>query len=504
MVLIRKVILTSLNTNHTMLEKLQHLELESRKLDPSAELRHDWHQQVQQYTETFLNNIYESKAYQHSEINAKPLSDFAISESPKDLPQLLALLREHLEVPGINSASGGHLGYVPSGGVYPAALGDYINAVLNKYAGIFFSSPGAVRMENQLIRWLCEMVGYPATALGNLSSGGSIANLIAITTARDFKGIRSKDVENTSIYLTHQVHHCVQKAIRIAGMQEAQLRYVPMDAHFRMDAAVLRQMVIADVQRGLKPLLVVGSAGTTDTGAVDPLDEIADVAQEFDIWYHVDAAYGGFFVLVEEFKSKFKGIERSDSLAIDPHKGLFLPFGIGAFLVKNVEATYQSQHYQANYMQDTLKIAEELSPADLSPELTKHFRGLRMWLPLHLLGLRPFKAALEEKIWLCRYFYEKIQTLGFEVGPYPDLSIMIYRYVPERGDANLFNEKLVEYVQRDGRVFLSSTLIDNVFWIRLAVLSFRTHLREIDLCVEVLKVGVQLTSEVFKTAETLK
>jgi glutamate/tyrosine decarboxylase-like PLP-dependent enzyme len=154
-------------------------------------------------------------------------------------------------------------------------------------------------------------------------------------------------------------------------------------------------------------------------------------------------------------------------------------------------------------MQDTLKIAEELSPADLSPELTKHFRGLRMWLPLHLFGLRPFKAALEEKIWLCRYFYEKIQTLGFEVGPYPDLSIMIYRYVPKSGDANLFNEKLVEYVQRDGRVFLSSTLIDNVFWIRLAVLSFRTHLRELDLCLEVLKAGVQQTSEVFKTAKTL-
>lgn len=473
-----------------MLEKIRYLETESRKLEPSATQRLDWNEQVQQHAEDFLNSLDNRKAYEYQGTNGKTLSEFPITDEPKNLELLLSLLDEHLERVGINSASGGHLGYIPGGGVYPAALGDYLAAVSNKYAGIFFSSPGSVRMENQLIRWLGEVMGYPATALGNLTSGGSIANLIAITTARDFKNIRSKDVEKAAIYLTKQVHHCVQKALRIAGLAEAQLRYVPMDAHFRMDVAALRQMVISDLENGLKPFLVVASAGTTDTGAIDPLNEIADIAKEHDLWYHIDAAYGGFFIMVDEFKSSFKGIERSDSLAIDPHKGLFLPFGIGVILVKNVEAVFQSHHYVANYMQDALKIAEELSPADLSPELTKHFRGLRLWMPLHLLGLKPFKAALEEKIWLCRYFYEKIQALGFEVGPYPDLSIAIYRYVPEASDANVFNEKLVEYVQQDGRVFLTSTTIDGVFWIRLAVLSFRTHLREIELCLEILKNGV--------------
>lgn len=474
-----------------MLEKIQQLETESRKLDPTASQRQDWNQQVQQHADAFLNSLDVRKAYEYKGTDSKFLSSFEITDAPKNLEQLLSILDEQFEQVGINSASGGHLGYIPGGGVYPSALGDYLAAVSNKYAGIFFSSPGAVRIENQLIRWLCEVMGYPTTALGNLTSGGSIANLIAITTARDFKNIRSKEVEKAVIYLTHQTHHCVQKALRIAGLAEAQLRYVPMDPHFRMDVIKLRALVNEDVINGLKPFLIVASAGTTDTGALDPLNEIADVAQEHNIWYHIDAAYGGFFILVDELKSRFKGIERSDSVAIDPHKGLFLPFGIGVILIKNVEAVFQSHHYVANYMQDALKIAEELSPADLSPELTKHFRGLRLWLPLHLLGLQPFKAALEEKILLCRYFYDKIQSLGFEVGPYPDLSIAIYRYVPEDGDANIFNEQLVEYVQRDGRVFLTSTKIDGVFWIRLAVLSFRTHLREIDLCLEILKTGVQ-------------
>ena len=474
-----------------MLDQIKKLEPESRKLEPTPEQRNAWNVGVQQYANDFLNDIYDRKAYQTSEDYGKALLDLPITDDPKSLEHLLPLLKENVDNIGLNPAAGGHFGYVPGGGVFPSALGDYLAAVSNRYAGIFFGSPGAVRLENQLIRWMCQMVGYPEGSLGNLASGGSIANLIAITTARDFKHIKSKDVENAVIYMTPQVHHCVNKALRIAGLREAQIHYVPMDAHFRMDAEVLRSMVQSDLQNNLKPFLVVASAGTTDTGAMDPLDKIANVAQEFDLWFHVDAAYGGFFMLVDKFKPRFKGIERSDSVAIDPHKGLFLPYGIGAILVKNVEAAFNAHNYVANYMQDALKLAEELSPADLSPELTKHFRGLRMWMPLHLLGLAPFKAALAEKVWLCRYFYEKIQELGFEVGPYPDLSIMIYRYKPEQGDVNMFNEKLVEYVQQDGRVFLSSTKIEGEFWIRLAVLCFRSHLREVDLCLEILAEGVQ-------------
>lgn len=194
-------------------------------------------------------------------------------------------------------------------------------------------------------------------------------------------------------------------------------------------------------------------------------------------------------------KDKFKGVERSDSLAIDPHKGMFLSYGLGAVLIKNVQAQMESHYYQANYMQDTFEANDELSPADLSPELTKHFRGLRMWLPLQLFGIEPFKACLEEKIWLTRYFYEEVQKLGFEVGSYPELSVAIYRFIPKNSAPNEFNKKLVEYIHKDGRVFISSTTINGDFWIRIAILSFRTRLWTIDLYLEILKEGIASISK---------
>jgi glutamate/tyrosine decarboxylase-like PLP-dependent enzyme len=284
----------------------------------------------------------------------------------------------------------------------------------------------------------------------------------------------------------------------MVGLREAVKHKVPMDAHFRMDTQALRNQILADLEAGLKPFMVIGSAGTTDVGAVDPLDAIADVCVEFKLWFHVDAAYGGFFIMTDEVKSLFKGIERSDSLVIDPHKGLFLPYGTGAVLVKNGQQLFESQHMVASYLQDSYLDVEEVSPADLSPELTKHFRGLRLWLPLQLYGVETFRSALSEKIWLTRYFYEEIQKMeGFEVGPYPQLSVMTYRFVPKSGDANTFNARLVEEVRNDGRVFLSSTMIDGVFYIRLAVLSFRTHLSTIQTCLQVLREKSALLTKEF-------
>ncbi len=480
-------------------QKIEQLAQASRQLEPTPSQRQNWDAAVYDYAHGYIDSLPTGKAYQAMDNPAAGLLDFPLDGQPKPMEQVLDVLRENLPTSGINPASGGHLGYIPGGGIYPTALGDYLAAVTNEYAGIFFGGPGAVRIENMLIRWMCQLVGYPATALGNLSSGGSIANLIAFTTARDSMKITSRKVRKSVIYLTEQVHHCVHKAIRIGGMAEAIVRNVPMDDRFRMDAQALALMVEQDIAEGKNPFLVVASAGTTDTGAVDPLDAVADVAERHGLWFHVDAAYGGFFLLADvdnpggsTVKQLFKGIERSDSVAIDPHKGLFLAYGLGAVLIKNVKAQMASHYYRANYMQDTFDANEELSPADLSPELTKHWRGLRMWLPLQLLGVQPFKAALEEKIWLCRYFYEEIQKLGFEVGPYPDLSVCTYRYLPRDGsDAGDFNRRLVEYVQHDGRIFVSSTNIGGVFWIRLAVLCFRTHLRQIDTLLEIFKNGVK-------------
>ena len=272
-------------------------------------------------------------------------------------------------------------------------------------------------------------------------------------------------------------------------MSESIIRYIPVDNQFRMLVADLKRQVLEDKASGLMPFMVVGSAGTTDVGAIDPLDEIGLIAQEHNIWFHVDAAYGGFFLMVDELKPLFKGIERSDSFSIDPHKSLFLSFGLGAILMKDVKAQYRAHYYEANYLQDALNVNEEYSPADLSPELTRPFRGLRMWMSIQLHGLRPFRAALAEKRLLCLYFYERIQELGFKVGPPPDLTVCIFRFDLEIEASNIRTKLLMDFILHEGSTFVSSTTIDSVFWIRMAVLNFRCHKKEIDLFLKLVTEG---------------
>ena len=477
-----------------MIDKIKKLEKISTQLELKPEKRKNWNASVVSYIDRFLDEFNPNTTFVVSEDMGKGILDIPIEESSKTMEELLVALKENVDRPNLNPASPGHFGYIPGGGVYTSALADYMAAATNRFSGVFYACPGTVRMENHLIRWMCKMVGYPDTALGNLSSGGSIANLSAISTARDVKGIKARDIENCVVYLTDQVHHCVQKALRIAGMREAIIRYIPMDTTYKMQPSFLEQQIIADKKEGLRPFLVVGSAGTTNTGTVDPLEHIGQLAKTHDLWFHVDAAYGGFFMLSPEMKSLFKGIELSDSIAIDPHKGLFLSYGIGALLIKNVKALYQTHQYSASYLQDQIDVEEDPSPADLSPELTRHFRGLRMWLSLQLMGIRPFRAAIEEKVYLCRYFYDKIQELGFEVGPYPELSVAIFRYLPKAEDPTVFNNKIVELIKQDGRIFFSSTTINGVYWIRFAVFSFRTHLSHVELALSLLKEIVEQLS----------
>lgn len=457
-------------------------------LEPDVRERQKLTQAVLQYAEEFLHNVGDLPAFTPSESKGVGLYDSPIQDEPIGVDEALNLLKKNVDTPGLNPASGGHLGYIPGGGIYHAALGDYLAAVSNRYAGVFFASPGAVRMENMLLDWMAAVIGYPKTSGGNLTSGGSLANLIGIVTARDQHNLKGKDLERSVIYLTHQAHHSIDKALRIAGLKECVVRHIPLDAGYRMISSELDKAIIADRSAGLNPWLIIASAGTTDVGAVDPLTEIGDLARKHGLWFHLDAAYGGFFVLCESGRQVLKGMDSSDSVVMDPHKGLFLPYGSGAVLVRDKQHLLASHHYQANYMQDALSSTDELSPADLSPELSKHFKGLRLWLPLKLVGVKPFRAMLEEKIQLARYFYEAVQAIdGVEIGPPPELSVVTFRLVTLSGDADEFNKRLIREIQGDGRVFMSSTVLDGKFMLRFAALSFRTHQDTVDRALEVLR-----------------
>ena len=405
---------------------------------------------------------------------------FAIDDAPADIAEALTTIKA-VENVGINQTSGGHFAFIPGGGLFPAALGDLLAAIGNRYAGVQYAAPAAAQMERSLVRWMAGLVGYPSTAGGDLTSGASVANLEGIVTARDAGAIGSADVPRTVVYLTSETHHCIEKALRICGMAECVVRRVKIDEGRRMRPESLEALVKGDVAAGLNPWLVVGTAGTIDAGAVDPLAAIADIADAHGLWLQVDAAYGGFFILTEHGRQILAGIERSRSVVMDPHKGLFLPFGSGALIVREERQLAEAHRYSASYLSDAREEGGGFSASDLSLELSRPFRGPRLWLPLKLFGLAPFRAALEEKLLLARYFHARLSELpGWVLGPPPDLSVVTYRYVPKNGDADDFNRRLLHAVAADGRAIISSTEIDGAYTLRLAVLHYRSHLDHVD------------------------
>lgn len=457
------------------------------ELEETSDDRQLLFEKVNNFSEHFLSTLNSQKAFQNNshKVNENDLF-FQIDENRTSIDQILEFYQDRVLNTGLNPASGGHLGYIPGGGIYSAALGDYLAAVTNRYAGIFYASPGAVRMEDALIDWTAKLIGYKEGYGGNLTSGGSMANLIALHTAKHHKGVDSTNVDKGVIYCSSQTHHSIQKALKVIGLEASIVREISLDAQFKISLDALKLQIKQDTEEGLVPFLLIANGGSTDVGAVDPLSELGSISKEFDLWFHVDAAYGGYFMLTALGQDKLKGIEMADSVILDPHKGLFMPYGLGTVLVKNVEHLMAAHTYNANYMRDA-KTESQLSPADLSPELSKHFRGLRMWLPLKLYGQQVFGDYLDEKLYLAYYLYQQLISIGYKVLCEPDLSVVVFRLELKGHESDVLNKFVLDYIKNDGRIFISSTILNNKLTLRAAILSFRTHKEEIDLLLLLLK-----------------
>lgn len=474
-------------------ENLLRLKNKTANLEPDSTARHELGKIADDFADRFYGNIKSGKAYQSFENSIQEKAAMPVPEKGVKTESVIDILENELIPPGLNLASGRHFGYIPGGGIYSAAIADFLAAVTNRYASVFASSPGAVVLEANMVRWLCSIIGYGEGSGGYLSSGGSIANLTAVVAARDDSGCKAESYHKMVVYLSSQTHHCVDRALNIAGMVECVRRAISLDDQYRMRPDELQKTIQQDREKGLIPWMVVASAGSTDTGAVDPLNELSEICDEHELWFHVDAAYGGFFILTEEGKQILSGIEKSDSAVLDPHKGMFLPYGTGALLVKDVEKLAQSHKYEASYMKDAQTDSAFYSPADISPELSKHFRALRMWLPLQLNGVSSFRDALQEKLGLADYLWSEFRAMDeIEVSPKPQLSIFMFRWAPGEGNLNELNRELHKKMVADGWVFLSTTEIDGNVYFRIAVLSVRTHIEEAD---ELLKTVKRLIEE---------
>jgi glutamate/tyrosine decarboxylase-like PLP-dependent enzyme len=418
-----------------------------------------------------------------------------------------------------NSRHNGHprfFGYVASPATPPGAFADLIASTLNTNLTSWRSGPAATEIERTVVGWLASLIGYSdetREAHGLLTSGGSMANLTALLIAHRAKA--DADVAATglwnsrapmTIYASDQIHMSIPKAADILGLGRAQVRLVDSDDRFRMKVASLHRTLANDLTNGVKPFCVVASGGTVNTGAVDPLDDIAEVASEFGLWFHIDGAYGALAALDEKKRPLFRGIERADSVSLDPHKWLYVPIDSGCLLFRDEACARAAFSFEgADYIKVHEQNADEAFAFwNYGPELSRRFRALKIWLTLRYYGVRRIGQSISQDNALATYLGEQVEAAtDFELLAPPELSICCFRYVPSALQTRLragdgvdatidaeldqLNTNIMNVVQRGGRAYLSSATIRGKFALRACITNFRTTRADIDQTLEIIR-----------------
>jgi glutamate/tyrosine decarboxylase-like PLP-dependent enzyme len=399
-------------------------------------------------------------------------------------------------------------GYVASPSTPVGAFADLLASAINANVTSWRSAPAATEIERTVVRWLSTLVGYGADAHGLLTSGGSMANLNALLIAhrsRSPEGVVARrglwaNSQPMTLYASDHVHMSIPKAADVLGLGRDHVRIVKSDARFRLDVRDLRALIDADAARGLRPFCVVGSAGTVNTGAVDPLAEIARVCDHYGLWFHVDGAYGALGALDERKRPLFDGISRADSLSLDPHKWLYAPIDTGCLLVRDPEQARRA--FQAGEA-DYIKVHEEATDEshtfwDYGIELSRRFRALKVWMMLSYYGARRVRASVSEDNELAAYMGERIdEAEDFELLAPVELSICCFRYVPPgvrdrlsaadavgcsqiEAELDALNASLMHSVQRGGLAYLSNVTLAGRYGLRACIINFRTTRDDID------------------------
>jgi aromatic-L-amino-acid decarboxylase len=419
----------------------------------------------------------------------EPLSDDQISAH-------LQTLLDHSTRPG----SGGFLAYISGGGTVPGAIVDLLASGLNANVGGWAISPGASEVEGQLVDWMAQRFGLPPGAGGMVVQGGSLANLTGLKLARDHawpsgrtEGMRTGP--SLAFYTSSEAHFTIDRAADVLGLGEASVRKVPVDADLRMRVDVLEQLINDDVAHGIRPAAIVATAGTTGTGAIDPLAQIAAVASRHGTWLHVDAAYGGALAVTDSLRPLLAGIELADSITFDAHKWLYAPVTTAFILVRDASLLEGSFSAHAAYVEqerDVLERGADMGMAGL--QLSRGFAALRVWVALLAHGRRAFARRIEHDVELTNWLARRIEASpDFELACSPSLSICCFRYRPEGATDEAYldrlNMRLMTEIQADGTVFPSNALVEGRTAIRTCIVTYRTeavHLeRLLDLAREI-------------------
>ena len=366
--------------------------------------------------------------------------------------------------------------FIPSPSNYVSVLADVLAIGFNVFQGTWIESSGPSVVELVVIDWLRQLCGMPETAGGLCVSGGSMANLTGLAVARH---VRLKDrTERAVIYVSDQTHSSIERGLRVLGFGADQICVLPSDTQFRMDLAALREAVAADRAAGRAPFCVIATAGTTNTGSIDPLEALATFCHDENLWLHVDGAYGAAAVLCEEGRAALQGLGRVDSLTLDPHKWLFQPYEMGCVLVRERRWLNETFSVHPEYLQDTLGPEEEVNFADYGIQLTRYFRALKLWMSMKIFGLSAFREAVAHGFRLAEAAEQMVRAMDdWEVVTPAQMAILSFRYAPPGrapSEIDALNLEIVATMFDDGFAMLTTSVLRGRVIIRLCPINPRT------------------------------
>ena len=366
--------------------------------------------------------------------------------------------------------------FVPSSPAWPGVLADFMAAGHNIFQGTWLGASGPSMLEVVVMDWFRSWIGYPETAGGLFTSGGSAASLDGFVAAREAAGAPMQP----SVYMSDQSHTALIRAATIVGVRPESVRMVPTDEHFRLDMNELHRMIVEDQKSGLTPIAICGNAGATNTGAIDPLDEIADYCESEEIWFHVDAAYGGFAILTDRGAGLLKGLERADSIAMDAHKWLFQPFECGCLMVKDIQKLEKAFSVQPEYLQDTQWGRDHPNFGDRGLQLSRSIRALKGWMSVQTFGMAAFRRSIAQGIDLAERAEAYIRESDvLHIANPASLGVVCFRVNSRAAELN--NEELEEInkavqarVIEEGVAMMSSTRLRGLYSLRLCILNHTT------------------------------
>ncbi|MEM1248344.1 MAG: aminotransferase class V-fold PLP-dependent enzyme [Acidobacteriota bacterium] len=455
--------------------------LPRRGLDPSPEEMRRWGYRLVDLLVDDLSSLGEQRvARAHAPNDFSQLDEpMPLSEQPFD--ECLDFLEAHV-MPGLTRVHHPRFhAYLPCSGTYVGALGNFLASGLNSFVGSWLGGGSMAHLELVVVRWLAEAIGYPTEGSGLLTSGGSMANLIGLGAGREFLG---GDPQRIIVYLSAQAHASCAKAAQTLGVPAQNLRTIDCDDSFRLRTDLLEQAILEDQVDGSTRAIVCANAGTTNTGAIDPLHAIADLCESHGAWLHVDGAYGAFAAAHPELRPLFQGLERADSVALDPHKWLYSPMGTGCIVFRRPGDAERAFAATGDYLRDTQK-AGVVNFFDRGIELSRPARAVGVWLLIRSCGMERLRQEILEDVRLARLAEELLASVPqFEIVEPAQLSVVAFRFTGHRSSEKA--QELMDATLREGEIMVSTTELRGETVVRFVVMNHRTTEEQVRRSVEVL------------------